>query len=259
MPIDRYGQMLTFASHIEPDQKYSEFVYVTVYKGETIQQLAARLGRPEAIQQILELNRRVKLNHHHYLRSALSKLQQNQKIKVPGTMGPLDSFSVLCGDNRPIVKNGYAKYDTVNRPGRVGLNRFLGYDPIEIDCEVRFEAWLAQDGTGIESAIKKLERMAGRGDYEGAADGPPAVVSVTAADAGGNVVPLVGPNYQWSKSNPTAPLYRIGGIEWKEGALSDNMGRRIRADAVITLRQYTPLTIVKRSVAQRQKKRKAGH
>ncbi len=236
MPVSRFGQLLTFASHIEPDQRYAEFTYVTVYKGETIQQLAGRLGRPESVNEILSLNKNVKLDNNHYLRSALSKLKQNQKIKVPGTMGPPDSFSVLCGDNRPIIKNGYAKYDTVNRPGRVGVNRFLGYDPIEIDCDVLFEAWLSQDGTGIEEAIRKLERMAGRGNYEGAADGPPAVVAVTATSVGGVVVPLLGPNYQWSTSNPSAPLYRIAGIAWKGGDLSDANGRRIRAAATITIK-----------------------
>lgn len=259
MPLDPngYGQQITFASQRDPDQHYSQYVYINAHAGETIAQIAASRGRPDMVAEILALNRGVKLSNHHYLRSAQSKLHEGQKIRLPGTLAQLDSFSVLCGDNRPIVKDGYAKYDTVDRPGRVGLNRFLGYSPIELDIEVQFEAYASNDGSGVEAAIAKLERMAGRGNYGGAADGAPAVVGVTVTDSTGKVVPLIGPNYQWSPSNPSAPLYRISSIAWKGGDLSDDQGRRTRALAVITVKQYTPLTFVKRSAAQRAKSKKS--
>lgn len=260
MPLDPhgFGQQITFASQRDPDQKYTQYVYVYAKANQTIAEIAAIRGRPDMVQEILKLNRGVKLSNGHYLRSAATKLRANQKIRLPGTLTQLDAFSVLCGENRPIVKDGYARYDTVDRPGRVGLNRFLGYNPIEIDVDVQFEAYSAFDGTEVERAIEKLERMAGRGSYGGAADGAPSVVGVTVTDNSGHIVPLIGLNYQWSPSNPSAPLYRIGsssggGIAWKGGDLSDDAGRRVRALATITIRQYTPLTLVKRSVAQRAK------
>lgn len=258
MPLDPqgYGQQITFASHRDPDQKYSQYVYVYAHAGQTIAQIAANRGRPDMVKEILELNKGVKLDNKHYLRSAQSKLKANQKIRLPGTLTQLDALSVLCGENRPIVKDGYAKYDTVDRPGRVGLNRFLGYNPIEIDIDVQFEAYASGDGAGVEAAIAKLERMAGRGNYGGAADGAPSVVGVTVTDNNGKIVPLIGSNYQWSPSNPSAPLYRIATIAWKGGDFSDDEGRRTRALATITVKQYTPLTLIKRSAAQRAKIKK---
>lgn len=253
MPANVYGQQITFASQLDPDQSYTRYVYVRAGKGDTVRKIASKRGHPELVGQILSLNKKVRLPNHHYLRSASQVLKAGTLLRLPGTLKQQDFFSVLCGDERPIIKSGYAKYDTVDRPGRVGLNRFLGYDPIEMDIAVQFENYADDNGGPIESQIAQLERMAGRGNYGGAADGPPAVIRISVTDNNGNVVPLIPPNYQWSPKNPTAPLYRISGITWDAGALSDEQGRRIRQGATVTVKQYTPLTLVKRSATQRSR------
>ena len=258
MPVDVYGQQITFAPEQDPDQHYTRYVFVRAHKGDTIRKIAARAGHPELVHEILLLNRKVKLKNGHHLRSATQVLKTNTLIRLPGTLKKGAAFSVLCGAERPIVKDGYAMYDIVERPGRVGINRFKGYNPISMDIAVQFEGFAHDDGPAIERKIAALERMAGRGDFRGAADGPPAVVRISVTDNNGNVVPLIPPNYQWSPKNPTAPLYRISGIAWDAGAQSDARGYRTRQTATVTVTQYTPLTVVKRSASQRAKAKWAG-
>ena len=255
MPRDNYGQQITFASKYDPDLRAPRFVYVRAHKGDTIFKIAARRGAPELVGEILALNSDVKIKNGHKLRSAAQTLKQGSLIRLPGTLAPGESFSVLCGEQRPKVMNGYAKYDTVDRPGRVGINRFLGYDPVELAIAIQFEGFTEQAGASIEAKIATLERMAGRGNYDGAAQGPPAVIAVSVTD-GNSIVPLVPSNYQWSSQNPTAPLYRISGIAWDDNALAGPDGRRIRQGATVTVKQYTPLTNIRRSATQRAKSKK---
>jgi len=255
MPADAIGQQITFASQLDPDQRYTQYNYVIARRGDTIRKIAARYGQPEMVSTILQLNSDVRIQNGHKLRSATQTLRTNQIIRVPGTLTQQDVFSVHCGEERPIIKDGYAMYDTVDRPGRVGLNRFKGYNPIEMDVAIHFEAFESNDGTDIEDRIARLERMAGRGDYSGAAKGPPSVIRLSVTDKSGKIVPLIPPNYQWSPQNPTAPLYRISNITWEAGALSDPHGRRIRQLATVTVKQYTPLTNIKRSASQRSRDR----
>ena len=40
------------------------------------------------------------------------------------------------------VTAGYAKYDIVDVAGRLGISRFLGYDPIAIDVPILFEGYI---------------------------------------------------------------------------------------------------------------------
>ena len=77
------------------------------------------------------------------------------------------------------------------------------------------------------------------------------VVRISATDAHGNIVPLIPPDYQWSHHHQHAPLFRISSISWDTGPLRTSLGYRVRQTATVTVTQYTPLTFVKRSVAQR--------
>jgi hypothetical protein len=226
-------------------------VHVHAKTGDTIRTIAARYGRPDLWQTILQLNSRVRIENGHFLRSATQVLKPGTTIRLPGTLVPSDEFSVLCGDNRPTIADGYAMYDVVSRPGRIGVSRFLGYNPFSMPIDIQFEAFDTGDGTATETKIAALERMAGRGDYAGAAVGPPAVIRVSVTDANGDVVLLIPSNYQWTPDNPAAPLWRITDISWAGGDYSDDKGQRIRSAATVTLTQYTPLTLVKRSASQR--------
>lgn len=253
MPHDNLGQLITFASVYDPDLNAPKYVYVRAQKHDTIFRIAARRGAPQLVQQILALNSDLKIKNGHKLRSATQVLRTGSLVRLPGTLAPGESFSVLCGAQRPKVMAGYAKYDTVDRPGRAGVNRFLGYDPIQLDIAVQWEGFTSLAGDAIERDILVLERMAGRGKYDGAAQGPPAVVRVSVTDNKHSVVPLVPFNYQWSPKNPTAPLYRISNIAWDDNAISGPEGRRIRQSATISVKQYTPLTNIRRSATQRAK------
>ena len=74
-------------------------------------------------------------------------------------------------------------------------------------------------------------------------------VSVT--DKHGNMFPLIPADYQCPQQHQHAPLFRITAISWDGGALRTISGYRTRQAATVTVTQYTPLTFVKRSVAQR--------
>ena len=282
MPRDSIGQLITFAMQIDRNLS-NKPVVIHARQGDTVRKIAKRYNHPELVTQILALNTDVRIKNGHFLRSATQVLKTGTIIRIPGVAKPGESFTVHADDPRPIIKAGYAKYDTVNRPGRVGLNRFLYYDPIEMAIAIQFEGYefggpevllgsgvstagsaLLQfgsqltgappdPGTTIESHIALLERMAGRGDFNGAANGPPAVIRVSCTDNNGNPVWLIPSNYQWSQQNQTAPLWRISDIAWAGGDLSDLSGQRVRSKAIVTVKQYTPLTQITRSVSQRAK------
>jgi hypothetical protein len=263
MPTNWLGEQITFGVWSDPDSKTRKYVWVRASRNETIKQMAARRGHTSEVATIVQLNKgRDVLPHpkrkpHHSappvpkLRTATQHLRAGARIKLPGNMGPGSYFSVNAGAEPPLVKAGYAKYDVVDIPGRIGLNRFLGYDPIAVDIAVQFENYAAGEGAQIEQNIRTLERMAGRGDYPGAAVGPPAVVSVSASDAQGNPVPLLPPDYQWFPNHQNAPLFRITAIAWDAGALRNDAGFRTRQTGTITITQYTPVEYVERSVSRR--------
>jgi hypothetical protein len=269
MPTGRFGQLITFASELDPDENYTKYVWVRARPHDTIKKIAARRGHPDMASEILKLNKGRKIlpvvkvhgkisKHQPGVRSIKQRLRANAAVRLPGTLKPGTSLSVTAGENRPKVTGGYAKYDIVDVPGRVGLNRFDGYDPLVISVPVQFEGYAVGDGQLIETQIRNLERMAGRGHFHGAAFGPPAVIRVSVTDSHGNVVPLIPANYQWSPKNPHAPLYRITGIDWDDGSLSDTTGHRVRQGATITITQYTPLIVKERSAARRGRERHAN-
>ncbi|HEY2596037.1 MAG TPA: hypothetical protein VGK33_19265 [Chloroflexota bacterium] len=267
MPSNPVGQMITFAAEIDPDSTVTGNIMVKARKGDTLAKIASRRGHIEWTARILALNKGRDLlvhprrlphkpvPHIPKLRTANDTLRTGAVVRLPGIMKAGEFLSVNAGNEPPVIKAGYAKYDIVNVPGRIGINRFLGYDPIAMDIPVQFENYGAQLGASIESDIQALERMAGRGDYPGAAIGPPAVirVSVTALNAKGVsvVVPLIPPDYQWSSQHKHAPLWRISASAWDAGALRNDNGYRIRQTATVTVTQYTPTQYVVRSAAQR--------
>jgi len=270
MPVSAIGQQITFAVEYDADDPPPAVVWIRAKHGDTIAKIAGRRGHPEWKADILALNKgRDVLPHPKRqpghkappiprLRNVKQTLRTGASIRLPGQMKGGTYLNVTAGDNPPKITAGYAKYDTVDVPGRVGLSRFDGYDPIQMDIPIQFENYAAQVGATIEDNIVILERMAGRGKYPGSHVGPPAVIRVSVTDNHGNVVPLIPPNYQWSQKNQTAPLWRISAITWDDGALRNDAGFRIRQTATVTVTQYTPLNYVERSVTRRAAtKRKA--
>jgi hypothetical protein len=159
----------------------------------------------------------------------------------------------LAGDSAPSISGGYAKLGTLDRPERVGLTTFDGYDPITLTIPVRFEAFVSGDSASLEQQMSVLERMAGRGALSGAGIGPPPVVRVTVTGAAGAVVPLIPSAYQSTPQNPSAPLYRVAGVDWDGEPIRDFYGQRLRQLATITLQENTVVKFATRSVAARAK------
>jgi hypothetical protein len=277
MPRDSQGnQYINFASVADPDASYSKYIWVkarNVTRGrhDTIKAMAARRSQPEMAGAILQLNLgRDVLPHpphkpHHKvppqpkLKSITNPLRPGVSIKLPGTMAQGFFFQVMAGDKPPVVKKAYAEFDEVKVPGRVSLNRFLGYPPIQIDLDIQFDAFgdegnspgfIPQQGS-IEDRITALERMGGRGLYPGSGFGPPAVIVVNTTDNAGNIVPLIPIAYQWTPQHQNAPQFRVTNIAWAEDALRNSAGYRVRQSAVVTITQYTPLVFVTRSCSTR--------
>lgn len=227
-------------------------MWVKVKKGDSVQSIASGRGHPEEARKIADAND---------IRSVRSKFSGRGKkqIRVPRELRASESFHVLAGDTPPRITNGYAKFETVDRPMRAGLTMFTGYDPIEMEVPIRFEATTFSDagereGSGIEDDIALLERMAGRGQGSVSGVGPPPVVRVSTT-RGRDTVPLIPSNYQYSEQNPSAPLWRVAGVEWDDGAWRNDHGNRIRQLAVVTLRQHVRVNLVTHSATQRARQR----
>jgi hypothetical protein len=251
MPVDGRGrQMITFGTESEEDRRYIRYVRIRARANDTPQRIANRLGHPEDGDTIRRLNN---------LRSRYTKIRKDREIRVPGKARPGGALSVMAADEPPKITAGYAKFSTVDRPHRTGITKFDGYDPIQMDVKVVFEAFTLQDGSGIEEDIEKLERMAGRGRYSGSGSGPPAVIHCSTT-RGDELVPLVPITYQRDDFlNPSGPLWRIANIDWDDGALRDYLGNRIRQGATITLQQHVRLsTVTKGGAAARHKRKKKG-
>jgi hypothetical protein len=251
MPVSKYGQLITFAIERDADLKLTKWRWVNTKRGDTVRKIATRLGHPELAREIADENlvRSVDtiLNSPPIPGTTLLWNRQVKKLKVPALADPSLSFSVLAGDVPPQITGGYAKLSIVDRPGRVGVTMFEGYDPVTMEVPVRFETPRgSREGLQIEKDIALLERMAGRGDFPGAAVGPPPIIRVSTTDADGNIVPLIPRNYQWSPQNKTAPTWRVAGIEWDAEPRRNDAGNRIRQLAVVTLQQHTNVRLLAR-------------
>lgn len=247
MPQSPLGQLVTFAIETDDDQRFEAYIWIAVRKGDTVQKIATRRGHPERARAIADMNG---------IRSVRSVLSR-KRIRVPGQLRAAGIFHVLAGDSAPQIVDGYANYETVDRPGRVGLTVFSGYNPITMEVPIVFEGVRDGRGVDIERDIRLLERMAGRGNFPGTAVGPPPVVRVSTTNGQGQVVPLIASNYQWSLQNPSAPLWRVAAIDWDPDPLRNRAGNRIRQRASVTLQQHVRVSVASRSVAARSRSKPA--
>jgi hypothetical protein len=195
------------------------------------------------------------------IRSLKFKMKIGRKIKIPKPKTtPGTNLRVQAGDEPPRIVGGYAEWDIVDRPQRVGLSQFRGYDPITVEIPIRFDNFQAggmaggptgygAEGLGIEADIRRLERMAGRGLESVNGVGPPGRVKVATTDESGKVVPLLSANYQAHPLNPSPPSWVIAGIEWESGALRNRAGNRVRQLATVTLQQHVSTSLTGRSAA----------
>lgn len=239
MPINDYGQMVTFAVDRGGDYRFEATTKFRVTKANrTCKKIAAFRGHPKLARRIADMNN---------IRNPRSKLKVGRQLRVPGILRGEASFSVLAGDTAPIVMSGYSKVSVVDRSERAGLSVFTGFDPVVLQVPVRFESmdnaltFVDKDGAKVESDIAELERMAGRGIFEGAAVGAPPLVAVSTTNAKGDPVQLIPFAFQSSlpkKINPNAPVYWVSGIDWDNDPVRNVKGDRIRQLATIELTEY---------------------
>jgi len=103
---------------------------------------------------------------------------------------------------------------------------------------IHFEAEPGHNGQDVENDIAELEKMAGRGNFTGAAQGAPPRIRVATVSRGKQLINLVPSNYRWTEGNANAPLWWVSGISWDDDAWRDEDGNRIRQFATVTLTQY---------------------
>jgi hypothetical protein len=259
MPRSDIGQLITFGVEVDQDQRFQRWVWVDVKIGDTVQKIASRRGHPEDARRIADENNI--RNARKVLRQAKAAgfgqpiFSGRTQIKVPGELKGA-GFNVLAGDQPPRIVGGYAKLGILDRPELVGITTFEGYDPITMEVPIRFLGNPGGDGSNVERDIAFLERLAGRGDFAGAGQGPPPVIRLSTTGPRGGVVPLIPDNYQWSKQNPTAPLWRVSEIEWDAEPRRLDNGNRIDQLATVLVQQHTRINLAVRSVSSRSKTKK---
>jgi hypothetical protein len=257
-PRDPKGELITFAVQYDRQRKISQYLLMRAQQSDSVAKICGRRGQPELAGDVCQLNG---------IRSPHVRLQAGRQLRLPGIMDTRLVVNVLADDPPPIIKDGYAQYDTVAVPARVGITRFLGYNPYQMDVPVQWDDFKRKHhpdaGVDCETDIWRLEMMAGRGSFQGAAEGPPAIIRVGCTDDYGHVVPLIPRNLQWMPGS-YAPLWRITGFAWdanpiRVGRGQPGHGRRVRQKAVVSLQEFREFTVAQwtRSASGRAKKGKA--
>lgn len=147
-------------------------------------------------------------------------------------------FVVLAGEGAPTVTGGFAKWNVISRPQRVGMTVLDGYDPITMVVPIRFDNVVrGRSHRPIEDMVGDLEWMAGRGLHFGnvghAAQGDSPLVQVFTTDSHGKPTPLIPAPYQ------TPNLYWvIADLAFDSSPLRNRDGHRIRQDVTVTLLEH---------------------
>lgn len=263
MPLASDGTpLISFAIERGGDARFEGVKTIRVRRGaRTIAKIAANRGHIELAPKIKRMN---------HVRSIYKKLKIGRRLKIPDKLSGEFFFHVRAGDTAPTITQGYAQIETIDRSERVGLSVFSGFDPAVMSIPIRFEGidrdhkhgFQMSDGSGVEHDIKELERMAGRGHFTGAARGPSAIirVSTTMGGAHSKPHPLIPTNYQWTRHNPSAPLWWISGIEWDADPIRNPFtGDRVRQLATVELTQYVrPVSAASVVTRKKMRGRKGG-
>lgn len=233
-------QEIRFAVVSTQNSRARSWRWYDVDPGETVRTIARKLKHPEDARLIADKNK---------IRSVNSKFRTGGRgrIQVPMEDKASNAFFVLPGDSAPQITGGYQKLSSIDRPGVTGLTKFDGYDPIQMSVPIRFEA-LDRNGVKVENDIAILEKMAGRGINSVHGNGAAPIISVeTTKRDGKEIVPLIPANYQSPGGNSSAPVWRVANIDWDADPWRNKGGNRIRQLAVVTLREFTPISLVSRS------------
>jgi hypothetical protein len=148
-----------------------------------------------------------------------------------------EAFTALAGEGAPTPSGGYARWNIIGRPQRVGMTVLDGYDPLQVDVPILFDAVV--NDHDIETDIQKLEWMAGRGIlYTSSGVGKPGqgdspLVTVFSADSRGVPNSLFPAQYQTSGLR-----WVITGLAWDTNPLKNGDGDRTRQAVTVTLTEH---------------------
>jgi hypothetical protein len=225
-----YGQIYVLRVMSGGDYRFSGYRKVRFTQElNTVRKLLSSRGATEYEAEVLRLNG---------IASRFTKQPLHRTIRIPDKLQGSAYFSVLAGDEGPSITAGYARIEVIPRSERAGLSVFTGYDPIVMALPIRFEHEPGHDGVDIEADIAELEKMAGRGNFTGAAQGAPPRVRVETVTTSKQIVNLIPPAYQWSAGNTSAPTWWISDLAWGDDVWRDDDGKRIRQTCTVTLTQF---------------------
>jgi hypothetical protein len=242
--------MISFAIEKDEDARLKEFRKVPTRPGDTAQLLANRYANPEDATTIKKMNKLGSITK--VIRHKPRRKKDKLTVKVPGNFKSDLRFNAMPV-GPPVITDGYAKFTNVDRPDRKGITKFEGYDPAVMSVPIRFEAFRTRDGS-LEADCALLERMAGRGQFDGSAAGPPPIINVSVTN-GAVTVPLIPNQWQRSTQNPQGPLWRVSGLSWGE-SVRDRNGVLLRQLATVTLQEHVRPRLQTKSAASRNKKKR---
>jgi len=153
------------------------------------------------------------------------------------------TFTCNFADGSPIVVEGYAGWQVVNRPKAIGLVEWQGRNPMAIEIPFLIDYWRSGlDNPGIhgEAQVARLEKLCGVGKHW---EAPP----VCKVDGDG-VIPhdyTLDPGTRWVIENVT----------WDRSLELRHYytGRRLRCGGTIQIRQYVLPTAILRTIKSKDR------
>jgi hypothetical protein len=261
MPRGKLGQKVTFSIEVSFDEKIAGWIKAPVHTNDTVAKMLAHRGHPELADRVLKANK--VRSAYTVLRHSPKRKHDRTRLLIPKLAAADNAFDAYAdiGGQAPTITDGYAKVDIVDRPYRVGIAHFVGYNPGEMEVPLTFDSIRDTTGTGaaqgddIEDACALLELMGGRGNFHGSSVGPPPIIRVGVYTGGAHskVIPLIPANWQWSTENAAAPVWRVAGLEWDRSPLRNSAGNRIRQNVTVTLKEHILAHAAQRSAATRAK------
>lgn len=155
----------------------------------------------------------------------------------------LREVNALCGDDPPMITDGYAKWTVIDRPLRQGVTVPQGFNPAQMKVSIRLGVWdarfdrrgwdtSARAAQAVEDDVRNLHWMAG-GNFEA---GPSPIVYVDSyQDVGRGTRSHLVPRDYWGVG-----WVINAGIDWGNSLRHSN-GSRIYQEATFTLLGYTAL------------------
>lgn len=134
------------------------------------------------------------------------------------------TFTVLVGEQSPVIVGGHGGWEVVDRPKRKGMTRFKGKDPYKQDIAIRFDGFL--DQISQETDIRTLMRM----DASPALETPPPLITLDGFALRTDLTWVID-NIDWDSQNVIWDV--VGGIRV-----------RLRQDATVHLMEYVDDNVI---------------